>query len=89
MKKKRIRSGAALITGASGGLGLEFAKLCAKDGYDVVLVARNEKKLNCIKEQLEQSYKITAYVCPTDLSAVDAAIDVGHFTESMVLILRF
>ncbi len=43
----------ALITGASGGLGLEFAHLCAQDGYDLVLAARNENKLNQIKKELE------------------------------------
>ncbi len=36
---------AALITGASGGIGLELARLCAKDGHDVILVARSAEKL--------------------------------------------
>ena len=35
----------ALITGASGGIGLELARLCAKGGHDVILVARNGPKL--------------------------------------------
>ncbi len=83
--KHRKREGAALITGASGGLGLEFAKLCAEDGYDVVLVARNENKLNQIKVDLESQYKITAYVCPADLSAVDAAETVYQYTEEQKL----
>ncbi len=74
------REGVALVTGASGGLGLEFAKLCAEDGYDVVLVARNEKKLNQVKRDLESEYKINAYVCLADLSAVDAAEDVYRYT---------
>ncbi len=80
MKLKK-RTGAAVVTGASGGLGLEFAKLCAADGYNVVLAARNENKLEEIKAQLEADYKIRAYVCPVDLSAVDAAEDVYRFTE--------
>ncbi|MCG0314274.1 MAG: SDR family NAD(P)-dependent oxidoreductase, partial [Calditerricola sp.] len=35
----------ALITGASSGIGYELAKLFARDGHDVVLVARSEEKL--------------------------------------------
>ena len=45
MKKHKT----ALITGASGGLGLEFAKILAKKKYDLVLVARNEGKLYALK----------------------------------------
>lgn len=42
----------ALITGASGGLGLSLARLFAKDGYDLVIVARNEERLNDVSEEL-------------------------------------
>lgn len=43
----------ALITGASGGIGLELARLMAADGISLVLVARNESKLAAIKKELE------------------------------------
>jgi short-subunit dehydrogenase len=36
----------ALITGASEGIGRELARIFAREGYDLVLVARNEEKLN-------------------------------------------
>ena len=78
MKKRKI----ALVTGASGGLGLEFAKLLAKKKYDLVLVARNEGKLNGLKSKLEREYGITAWVCPCDLSRVDAALGVYQFTQA-------
>ena len=71
----------ALITGASGGLGLEFARLCAADGFDLVLAARSEGKLHQIRTELEQKYGITAYVCPVDLAKKDAALDVSRYTQ--------
>lgn len=75
------RNTAALVTGASGGLGTAFARLCAEDGYDLVLSARNEEKLNRLKEELEQKYGIKAYVCPADLSKPDEALKILKYTE--------
>jgi short-subunit dehydrogenase len=71
----------ALITGASGGIGLELSRIFAQDGYDVVLVARNEDKLTKIKNALERRYGISAYAFPCDLSAQDAAQRVLEFTD--------
>ena len=76
MTKKRT----VLITGASSGLGLEFAKICAKNGHDLVLVARSEGKLYALKNQLEAEHGIRVFVCPADLSAEDAALDVWDYT---------
>ncbi len=70
----------ALITGASGGLGLEFAKILAKKKYNLVLVARNEGKLYSIKNELESKYGIEVNFCAADLSKVDAALDVFNYT---------
>ncbi len=67
MKTKRT----ALITGASSGLGVEYAKLCAADGHDVVLVARSEGKLRELASELSQKHGITAHVYPADLSRAD------------------
>lgn len=58
----------ALITGASVGLGKEFAGLFAKDGHDVVLVARSEDKLKALAAQLEADHKIKAHVVAADLT---------------------
>lgn len=67
----------ALITGASGGLGLEFAKLAAKDGHDVVLVARSEDVLQKIAAELETAYKVHAFVLAKDLSVPSAAEEIA------------
>jgi len=45
-----------LITGASGGLGLEFARIYAREGFDLVVVARSEGKLYKLKSELETQY---------------------------------
>lgn len=52
-----------LITGASSGLGLEFAKLFAEDFYDLILVARNKEKLEqVVKELTSEKVKVTVLV---------------------------
>ena len=63
----------ALITGASAGLGVEFAHLLAKDHNNVVLVARSEDKLQQLATELEKQYGIKAHVFASDLSLPGAA----------------
>jgi short-subunit dehydrogenase len=58
----------ALVTGASSGIGKEFAELLAKDKYNLVITARSEDKLNEIAEQLKSSHGIEVTVIPFDLS---------------------
>ena len=70
---------AVLITGASSGLGLEFARLYAKDRQNLVLIARNEGKLYEIKNELENQYNVQVYVYAKDLSEDDSALDVYDF----------
>ncbi|MBN2540368.1 MAG: SDR family oxidoreductase [Bacilli bacterium] len=60
----------ALITGASSGIGLELAKQIAKDGHDLVLVARNVDTLNQVKEELKQ-FGCNVLVKPYDLSDIN------------------
>jgi len=58
----------ALITGASGGIGLALAKLFARDGYHLVLVARNEEKLQSLAKSLADEFDILVFVVAKDLS---------------------
>jgi short-subunit dehydrogenase len=60
---------AALITGASTGIGREFAQICARDGYDVILVARSEPRLESLAAEIRQQTGRTAHVMATDLSS--------------------
>lgn len=63
----------ALITGASGGIGYEFAKVFAGHGHDLVLVARSEDKLNQLAEDLRAAHGLSVNVIPKDLCAPHAA----------------
>ncbi len=62
-----------LITGASSGIGEALAENFARDGYDLVLVARSEDKLLALKRRLAKDYKIEVLVEPADLSRRGAA----------------
>lgn len=63
----------ALITGSSAGIGKELAIYHAKQGGDVILVARRKEALDVLKTQLETDYKVKAYVFTSDLSKAGAA----------------
>ncbi len=62
----------ALITGASGGIGLELARLAAKDGQDVILVARTGEKLDELAKYLGGMYQVRAQVIVADLADPEA-----------------
>ncbi len=62
-----------LITGASSGIGEEFAHRYAAQKHDLVLVARTESKLQALAEKLRAEHGITVTVIPCDLTAPDAA----------------
>ena len=63
----------ALITGASSGIGKELAKIHASKKGDLVLVARRQKELVLLKEELEKEYGIKAEIFSSDLSVEGSA----------------
>ncbi|MCX7337828.1 MAG: SDR family oxidoreductase [Alphaproteobacteria bacterium] len=63
----------ALITGASSGIGREFSLLCAEDGYNLVLVARDRAKLELVANNIQSIYSIQVHCFVIDL-ANDGAI---------------
>lgn len=62
----------ALVTGASSGIGLAFAKLLAREGYDLILVARSKDKLLELKSELTAQHAIKAFVFSHDLTQPEA-----------------
>lgn len=62
----------ALITGASSGIGYELAVLFARDGFDLVLVARSVPKLETLARELSSAHGTRALVLPADLSRPEA-----------------
>ena len=62
----------ALITGASSGIGLELAKLFAKDGWQLVLAARGKKELQAAAQELEKNYGASTLIIAKDLSNASA-----------------
>jgi hypothetical protein len=66
----------ALITGASSGIGKEFAQIHAEKGGDLIVIARSENKLNALKKQLEETYKINVLVIVKDLGKPNAAKEI-------------
>src|SRR2546430_1441827 len=63
---------AALITGASTGIGREFAYLCAHAGYDVVLTARSQPPLEELASELRQRTGRKAFPIAIDLADPDS-----------------
>ena len=62
----------ALITGASAGLGIEFARQLAANSYNLVLVARRREKLEEVADDLRTQFEIEVTIVPADLSDPEA-----------------
>lgn len=79
----------AVVTGASAGLGELFATRFAKDGCDVVVVARNEARLERLRASLERLHQVRVHVVPVDLSQPGAAQAVFAACEARGLTVEF
>jgi short-subunit dehydrogenase len=59
----------ALVTGASGGIGVDIAECFARDGYDLILTARSEEALKSVATRLSAGFGVKAAAIPNDLAA--------------------
>jgi short-subunit dehydrogenase len=78
----------ALITGASSGIGLELAKIFARNRYDLVLVARSGDKLNELAAELRKG-NIRVEVVVSDLSMPNAAQDLFNAVQQKNISIDF
>jgi short-subunit dehydrogenase len=72
----------ALITGASSGIGLELAKLFARESHDLALVARSHDKLKGIAEELQQIYGVQVKYYAKDLSVSSSPEEIFEILQS-------
>lgn len=85
------QKGYALITGGTSGIGYEIAKCFARDGYNLVIVARDEEGLQAVSNELTQSLGINVLTISKDLMKPGAAkelydeiIQKGLIVEALV-----
>lgn len=68
-----LRGRHALVTGASSGLGVEFARDLARRGCNLTLAARREERLRALQQELSARHGVDVFVVPVDLAAPGAA----------------
>src|SRR5262245_64362076 len=72
----------ALVTGASRGIGLEFARLLAANGHSLVLVSRNSNELESVRQICVEQYGVPVRCYARDLSQPGATPDLWREIES-------
>ena len=76
---KKNNNQMALITGSTSGIGLELVYLFCEDNIDLVLVSRNAKKLENLKQEILEKYSINVFILALDLSISNSAKKVYNF----------
>lgn len=71
MVKGKLYGKNIVITGASGGIGAEIAKLCAAGGANLVLLARSIDKLQQLQSELRQKHQVIVEIFKLDVSDTD------------------
>ena len=73
----------AMVTGASSGIGLEYAHVLAENSYNLILVARRQERLEKLKAELEQKHGVKAEVIVADLS-LESEVEKVHSSSKQI-----
>lgn len=71
-----------LITGATSGIGYEFARIFAENKYNLILTGRNIEMLENMKQKMEEKYKVAVYIFEKDLSKTGSAEELYRQVKS-------
>jgi uncharacterized protein len=81
-KRNGTQRQTALVTGGSGGIGIEIAKVLARNGFDLVLVARKRDTLEAAAGQIEGKFAVRVQVFAADLRRPDAPQAIFDFLHN-------
>lgn len=73
----------AVITGASSGIGAEFARQLAAQGVHLALTARNRKRLKALRDELRAAFPVAVETLPADLATLEGADRVAAFIRAL------
>ena len=77
----------ALVTGASSGIGYELSKILAREGYNLILVSRNEEALQKLATELRAKHDVLARVIAKDLAASNSPQEIyGQLHEESIAV---
>ncbi len=79
----------AVVTGATSGIGLEFARLFAADGISLVLVARGKAVLEQVATELRDSFAVDVHIIAADLAKLEDVESVYKYTTVNNLPVRY
>ena len=77
-----MQTNTALVTGASSGIGMELARILAREGHNLLITARREDRLSELKKEIEAEFDVDVRTFATDLAENNAPREVFDFAKN-------